>query len=177
MSRILIVAAGAGRARLFAYLPADSAEARPAPVLTEIEDLVHPWKTAPGTRSRPGLARRPGPHVQSYDEHANQHRAAEYEAFAKDLVAAVLRLAGEHRAKRLVLVTGPHFLGALRPHHDELRAAGLGIDELSKDFTRLSKTAILAHLDAAKLLPHPEPPPAAAGRILEGPKSGSPDRS
>lgn len=177
MSEILIVVAGAGRARLFAYLAPSAADAREAPELREVEDLVHPMKAAPGSRSRPGLARRPGPHAQAFDEHVDQQRKAEDEAFAKAVVGAVGRLAARFGTRRVVLVTGPRFLGALRPHHDELRAAGLAVDELAKDFTRLSRTSILAHLDAARLVPQAPAPPLAAARILGAGKAGEPDRS
>jgi protein required for attachment to host cells len=174
MFEILIVAANSGRARFFAYLPASAAEARDAPVLEEIEELTR--KARPPT-SRPGLARRPGSHAQAYDEHKNQHQKSGDESFARMVLEVAGRLAEKRGAGRMLVAAGPRFLGVLRGHLEAMRTEGLVIDEFGKDLSRLPKAAILAHLDAARMVPQPAAPPAEAGRILRGPRPVIADRS
>lgn len=177
MSEFLIVAAEAGHARFYTYLPASSVEAREGPMLEKVGELVHPARKPERGRTRPGLARRPGPHSQSYDEHVNQQRQAMEEAFAREVVGMTTRLAAERKAHRLVLIAGPRFLGVLRPYERELEAVGLRIVELGKDFARLTRKQILDHLDAAHLVPQPGAPPAEAARILRTGREGAPDRT
>ena len=156
MTTTWIVAADAGRARIFA-------ESDPHQPLVEIEDLVSatarlrvseintdrlgPTSAGQSIHSTVGAT----PNKQYQPAQTPEERDAEF--FAKDISAFLLKGWQDQRFQKLTLVAEPKFLGVLRGQLDHQLKPLVDL-ELSKDYSQLNGHQLREHLDAQKAKRH-----------------------
>lgn len=152
MYRTCIAVADATRARLFTLdRTSDGEGLREA--LSEQRDLVNPTR-----RLRPSELFT-GEHQYAFDDHRDGHMDAFDVEFSRQITTELAELLRSTAANRLILCASPRMLGHLRDAMREL-SLDLPIDELPRDFVKLTPTAIHEHLVTHGLLP--PPPPRAA---------------
>lgn len=141
MSRVWVVAADAGRARIFeTHTPMGS--------LREIEDLVHSTARAHArdlTSDRPGRSfdsRGQGRHAMEPQTDAKRHEA---ELFAKQVAERIERARMQDEFDELVLIAAPEFLGMLRKSLSPT-ADALVTKEVDKSVADLSAPEIREYL-------------------------------
>ncbi len=158
MPRTCIAVVDATRARLFIYErisdPSGDREQ-----LEEQVDLVNLARRRRGSElfseARPGLSRQGGLQY-GYDDHRSGHLDeldAELARSAADEITKLVRKAG---VSRVILCASPNMLGHLRDHVklDEVR-----VDELARDYVKLTPPQLREHLVKHGLLPAPPPRP------------------
>lgn len=156
MIDILVVVADATRVRLFSLDRRKRPDATFAPVLIEREDLVNPIRRKGSaevfTDSRPGL-QRGGGSAHGVDDHRDAHMEEFDRRFSTELVEAAVKAQKETSAKKVLLIASPHMLGIIRKTLGPLTQTGATIEELAKDVTQLSPTALHDRLASASLIP------------------------
>ncbi len=164
MQRTCIVVVDATRARFFTYDRSVEAEGI-SEVMSERTDLVNPQRRKTPhelfTDSRPGSSRVAGRGF-AFNDHRDAHMDHIDAEFARDIAAAIDRTVRAHGATRLIICASPRMLGALRAA--EFRREGLVIDEMRRDFSKLTPTQIQDRLVGHGLLPPPPTRPGLAGR-------------
>lgn len=159
MPRTCIAVVDATRARLFTFDRTD--------VLGEIQetlfertDLVNPARRKTPAQlfsdSRPGTSRT-GRLQYAFDDHRDAHIDELDAGFAREITAAIERTIQDTGAARLILCASPRMLGVLRS--TPLRRDGLAIDEIPRDYTKLTAPQIHEQLVERGLLPPPPPRP------------------
>lgn len=138
-----VVAADAGRARIFTVGPDDGR-------LTELADLINPearLQDHDSLSDRRGEVMQGPTHVghgleprQWHDEHVAQ-------AFARDLARRLNKAQVSGEVAHLYLVAEPRFLGLLRPELEPATQAAVS-KELASDYTRHPADAIRSLLPA-----------------------------
>ena len=83
--------------------------------------------------------------------------------FARSIIAAIERTVEDTAARRIIVCASPRMLGALRAA--DLRHEGLVIDELARDYVKLTPSQIHDELVAHGLLPTSPP---RLGLVREG---------
>jgi protein required for attachment to host cells len=150
MDTTWIVAADAGRARIFA-------ESDPSQPLVEIEDMVN---AAARMRTGEQYTDRLGPTAAGQSSHSTggalpgkqyepPQSLAEHEAesFAKDISGFLLKALQEKRFQKLTLIAEPKFLGALRMYMDPQLKPLVG-QEINKDYAQFSGHQLREQLQA-----------------------------
>jgi protein required for attachment to host cells len=150
MDTTWIVAADAGRARIFA-------ESSPSQPLIEIEDLVNP---AARVQAGDQYTDRLGPtsagqHLPNTSgaapskQYEPPQSMAEHEAeiFAKEISGILMKGLQEKRFQKLTLIAAPKFLGALRMFLDP-QLKPLVNQELNKDYSQFSGHQLREQLQA-----------------------------
>ncbi len=144
MYRTCIAVVDASRARLFTYERSSEPEGLKE-TLTEDRDLVDPARDLRGG---------------SHDRHADRQDAHVREldtAFSRSIIAELVALMRSVRAQRVILCASPHMLGELRAAGGALPREGVQVDELARDFTKLTPVQLREHLASHGLLPAPQP--------------------
>ena len=162
MHRTCIAVVDATRARLFIF----GRRAEPDGVheeLSERTDLVNPTRrrtpaqlfsdTRPGTNRTGGLQ-------YAFDDHRDAHIDAIDAEFSREIIAAIERTVRKTAAQRLILCASPHMLVQLRALG--LRRDGLVIDELPRDYVKLTPPRLHEQLVEDGLLPASPPRPDLA---------------
>lgn len=159
MQRTCIAIIDATRARLFTFDRYADAEGVHEG-LSERIDLVNPERRRTPAQlfsdSRPGSSRT-GDLQYAFDDHRDAHVAELDARFAREIAAAVARTVRDTGAGKLIVVAPPRMLGALRAA--DLRHAGVVIDELARDYSKLTQAQIHEQLVEYGLLPTPPPRP------------------
>ncbi len=155
MYRACIAVVDATRARLFTFTrDAESGSGAVLEEMSERTDLVNPARhRTPAqlfTDTRPGSSRAGGLQY-AFDDHRDAHLDRMDSEFAHDVTAAIDRLLRDTGSRRLVLCASPRMLGELRAA--ELRRDGLVIDELPRDYVKLTVAQLRAQLAELGLLP------------------------
>jgi protein required for attachment to host cells len=157
MQRTCIAIVDATRARLFTFDRFQDGEGVHES-LSERTDLVDPARRrTPAqlfTDTRSGLGRT-GRLQYGLDDHRDDHIAALDAAFAREIADAIKRLVRDTGAGRLIVVASPRMLGALRAA--DLRHQGVVLDELPRDYAKLTQAQIHERLIEHGLLPTPPP--------------------
>jgi protein required for attachment to host cells len=150
MASTWIVAANAGRARIFS-------EAQAGAPLEEINDMVNTaarlrtvetetdqlgQRSASKSRHNVGAATQPSGYEpnQSPAEHQT-------ELFARNVAAFLLQSYQEGRFRQIVLIASPEFLGMLRKVLDQKVHAVVSA-EINKDYTHFNAKELRGHVDA-----------------------------
>jgi protein required for attachment to host cells len=162
MYRTCIAVVDATRARLFT-LDRTSDEEGLREKLSEQRDLVNPTR-----RRRPselfsdsGGLGRSGELQYGMDDHRDDHMEAIDAEFSRDVTKELAELLRSMPANRLIVCASPRMLGHMRDARRELPLE-IAIDELPRDFVKLTPTAIHEHLVTHGLLQ----PPAPAARVM-----------
>ncbi|MER2530552.1 MAG: host attachment protein [Candidatus Competibacter sp.] len=137
MSATWVLIADGSRARLF------SVEKALAP-LREIQSLINPEgraKTRDLVSDRQGRSPGNGPNMD-YDVAPKQQLAIQ---FAREISEQLRRGRVGGLFRKLYIAAAPAFLGLLRRHLDA-KTAGLVVETVSKDLTRLASKQIRRHL-------------------------------
>lgn len=155
MYRACILLADATRARIFVYeRTTDAGDTHEQ--FTERTDLVDPARRlrtselfSDSTSSRAG-----------FDDHRTAHLEEYDAAFARQIVGEVAPLVRTPEIQRLVICASPKMLGELRALTADLARPGLVIEELARNFVKLTTPILREQLTAAGLLPPAPPRPA-----------------
>lgn len=154
MYRTCIVIADASRARLFTHERTAQVEGLNEQ-LVEVCDLINParrlrpsqlFSDTPGSNRTSGLQ-------YGVDDHRDGHIAELDAEFAREVVTAVATQLRAAPAKRLVLCASPRMLGEIREAIGELREAPPIIDELPRNFVKLTPSRLRDHLVSHGMLP------------------------
>lgn len=141
MHRTCIAIVDATRARLFTLDRVSDTEGL-REKLVEVRDLVNPARRLRPSElfseSRPGVSRA-GDLQYGLDDHRDEHIEEMDVAFARDVTIALSELLASCGAKRLIVCASPRMLGHLRAARGTL---GMPIDELPRDFVKLTPTEI-----------------------------------
>lgn len=164
MQRTLITVADATRARLFTFDRVDD-DGELREVLSERTDLVHsarhrtPAQLFSDTRTN---FSRTGGKLFGEDDHRAAHIDGLDLEFARSIAAAIEEAVRDTGATRVILCAAPRLLGMLRPA--VLRGTGVAIDELARDYVKMSPSQIRELLANRGLLPAPVARPGLARR-------------
>ncbi len=156
MLNVLVVVADATRVRLFSLDRRKRPDATFAPVLVERQDLVNPIRRKGAsevfTDSRPGLQRGGGT-AHGVDDHRDAHMREFDRRFSHEIVGATVKAQKDTNAGKVLLIASPHMLGLIRKSLGPLTQTGATIEELAKDVTQLSVTALHDRLAAKSIIP------------------------
>ena len=165
MNRNCVVVAGGSRARFFSLQDPQVPEMESGPNLVELSDLVNPekdarqrdlWSETKSGRNRSAAAGA----AHGYDDHREQHEDEFERRFARSVAEECLRLAQSHGTRNVVLVAQKRMLGFLRTTLDPVFKAGVEIQELAKDLSKLPPKELHEHLAREGLLPRRRSPSA-----------------
>ena len=163
MYRTCIAVVDATRARLFILDRTSDADGL-REELTEQRDLVNTARRLRPSElfseTRPGLSRS-GDLQYAFDDHRDDHMDELDAEFSRYVTIELAELLRSTATKRLIVCASPRMLGHLREARREL-SLEIPIDELSRDFVKLTPTAIREHLVRHGLLEEPPPRPARA---------------
>lgn len=137
----IVVAADAGRARIFSAPPGNSRQ------LTEVTDFLNP---AMRLQDHDALSDRKGhvTHGAAGIGHAFEPRQSHSEHTAEVFAKQVCKFLSDARdAERIYLIADPSFLGVLRKHLDDA-TRGRIVQEIAADLSRHSTTDIRDALPA-----------------------------
>jgi protein required for attachment to host cells len=163
MQRTIIAVADATRARVFLFDRIEEG-GRIGETMTELTDLVNPQRRltsgqlSSDTRTNTG---RVGSRFYRVDDHRDGHMDKLDEDFARAIAAAIAQVVRERGARRLILCASPRMFGVLRTMG--LDAGGIVVDELARDYVKLTPPELHDQLVEHGLL---LPPPPRVG--LEG---------
>ncbi|MEJ2646525.1 MAG: host attachment protein [Gammaproteobacteria bacterium] len=163
MNQNCVVVAGGSRARFFSLQDPQVPEMESGPNLVELSDLVNPEKDArqrdlwSETKSGRNRSAASGA-AHGYDDHREQHEDEFERRFARSVAEECLRLAQSHGTKNVVLVAQKRMLGFLRTTLDPVFKAGVEIQELAKDLSKLPPKELHEHLAREGLLPRRRSP-------------------
>jgi protein required for attachment to host cells len=138
----------AAHARLYTYERVED-----EPRLLEASDLVNPGRqahdkfadTKPGNRWQEGGR-------GSTDDHRDDYIANCDARFAKRVIQEIERLVDSRRLERVMLVSAPKLLGALRAAAWQLRRHGFEIHELAQDLAWMTTPQLYDHLVRHRLI-------------------------
>lgn len=163
MLRTCIAVADAARARVFLF-DASAGISGIQGTLTERTDLVNPARRKTPAQlfsdSRPGTSRMGGLQY-ALDDHRDAHIDELDLQFTREIAAAIDHAIEETGATRLVVCASPRMLGMLRAAHRP--HGGLTVEEIARDYTKLTTPQIHERLVAHGLLPA-APPRAGLSR-------------
>jgi protein required for attachment to host cells len=153
MHRTCIAVVDATRARLFTFDRSAEVEGvREA--LTERTDLVDPARRQTQSQlfsdTRTNTSRTGGKYF-GFDDHRDAHVRELDKQFAHSIAAAIGQMLRESGARRLIVCASPRMLGALR--HTDLRPGDVVIDELARDYVKLTPSELRTQLAEVGLLP------------------------
>ncbi|HSN29946.1 MAG TPA: host attachment protein [Kofleriaceae bacterium] len=163
MQRTIIAVADATRGRLFLFDRSDDA-GHPRETLTELTDLVNPQRRQTPAQlfsdTRTNTSRMGG-RFFGVDDHRDAHIDKIDVDFASSIAAAIAKAVRENGARRVIVCASPRMLGMLRT--TDLRTDGVVIDELARDYVKLTAPQIHEQLvDHGLLLPSPPRPGLSA---------------
>lgn len=157
MYRTCIAAVDATRARLFTFERDDDAGGL-RERLAERTDLVNPARRLTPTElfsdTRTNTNRANGRYY-GVDDHRDAHMDHMDAEFAREIVAALADAVRDTGARRAIVCASPRMLGALRTA--DVARCGVPVDELARDYAKLTAPQIHEYLIAQGLLP-PSPP-------------------
>jgi protein required for attachment to host cells len=157
MHRTCIAVVDATRARLFTLDRTDQVGGMQED-FTEHTDLVNPARRKTPAQlfsdTRPGT-NRTGNLQYAFDDHRDAHIDEIDAEFARAISEAIARTVDDTSARRVVVCASPRMLGMLRAAR--LPREGLVIDELPRDYTKLTAPQIRGRLLEHGLLPAPPP--------------------
>ncbi len=163
MPRTIIAVADATRARLFLFDRSDDV-GRAREAFTELTDLVNlqrrqtPAQLFSDTRTNTS---RMGGRFFGVDDHRDAHIDKLDADFASSIAASVSKAVRDNGARRVIVCASPRMLGMLRA--TDLRSDGVVIDELARDYVKLTPPQIHDQLvDHGLLLPSPPRPGLSA---------------
>ena len=163
MNRDGVVVADGSRARFFTLREAEHPEIESSPNLIEINDLIQPekelhngelWAESRTSRSR---GRNGGP-AHGFDDHREQHNEELDRRFARSVAEEAARLALSQQTRNVILVAQKRMLGVLRTCMDPLVKAGVEVQELAKDLSKLNPLELHEHLAREQLIPRRRTP-------------------
>ena len=159
MPHTIIAVADATRARLFLFDRGDEFGCI-TEQLTEITDLVNPERRRTPAQlfsdTRTNTSRMGG-RFFGVDDHRDAHIDKLDTDFANLIAAAIARAVRENGARRVIVCASPRLLGMLRTA--ELRRDGIVIDELARDYVKMTPPQIHEQLvDHGLLTPSPPRP-------------------
>ncbi len=162
MSRTCIAVVDATRARLFTFDRSDEpGGVREA--LAERADLVNPARRRTPSElfsdTRTNTSRTGGKYY-GLDDHRDAHVDELDTEFAREVSDAIAQLVRDSGATHVILCASPRMLGMLRA--TELQHDGIAIDELARDYAKLSPPELRDVLTERGLLPEPPPRPGMA---------------
>lgn len=154
MYRTCIAVVDAARARLFTYERSTSVEGLEE-TLVEQRDMINP-----GRRLRPSqlfsdsgpASGRTGGLQYGFDDHREAHVEELDAEFSRAIIAEVVALLRSAHTQRLIMCASPNMLGELREAGRTLTREGVKIDELPRDFTKLTPPQLRKHLALHGLL-------------------------
>ena len=153
MHRTCIAVVDATRARLFTFDRSAEVEGVRED-LTERTDLVDLARRQTETQlfsdTRTNTSRTGGRYF-GFDDHRHAHVKALDAEFARTVAAAIEQMLRETGAQRLIVCASPRMLGALR--RTDLRPGDVVIDELARDYVKLTPPQLRAQLAEVGLLP------------------------
>jgi protein required for attachment to host cells len=159
MRRTCIAIIDATRARLFTFDRVDEVGGI-RETFSERTDLMNPVRRKTPAQlfsdSRPGTNRTGGLQY-GFDDHRDAHMDELDIEFARAIVTAIEQTIRDTRATRVIVCASPRMLGMLRAA--DLGHMGLTIDELARDYVKLTLPQIHEQLVAHGLLPAPPPRP------------------
>lgn len=152
MYRACIAVVDASRARLFSYERQSDPEGLKEQFLEE-QDFINPSRRLRPSElfseTRPGSSKT-GDLRHAFDDHRDAHVQALDTEFAHLVMEELTRRVQSSKARRLILCASPRILG-------QLRAAGLPrdveVDELARDYVKLTPTQLRDHLESHGILP------------------------
>jgi protein required for attachment to host cells len=155
MQRTIIAVADATRARVFTFDRSDEAgELRES--LAERSDLVNPARRRTPAQlfsdTRTNTSRTGGKFF-GLDDHRDAHIDELDIEFAREIASAIESAVTETGARRVIVCASPRMLGMLRTA--ELRRGGIVIDELARDYVKMTPSQIRELLADRGLLPVP----------------------
>lgn len=144
MNRTVIVVADAARARIYTFDRSVEPDG-PHEDLREERDLVDSER-----RERPSEL---SSDAFMFDDHRQQHLNELDTRFAKDIVAAVETIVRDRGYRKLIVVTSSRMIGDFRKHFEPLLHAGVTIEEVPHDYTKLTTTALRDRLAELGMVP------------------------
>jgi protein required for attachment to host cells len=154
MKDTCIVVTDARRARFFSAQRLDAPRGRLQ--LSELAILENPDPREPGADStgRPATEtntdRQAGP-VHPIGAQRERHHLEHARRFGQEIALKAGTHTSDWRSGRVVLIAGPHMLGLVRKHLRDALHKGIELQELAKDYGKLSAAEIVDHLPAALL--------------------------
>jgi protein required for attachment to host cells len=136
MQRTCIAVVDASRARLFTFERSNDVEGLNE-LLVEERDLVNPARH----RKHAELDDRRDQYIHELDAE-----------FSRSVIGELLDLSRAAHANRVILCASPHMLGELRDAGRNL-PRDITIDELARDFVKLTPPQLREHLESHGLLP------------------------
>ncbi len=152
--RALIAVVDATRARLFTYQ--STVDIQELAALHEESDLVNvtrrqrPSELFSDTRPGSDRVRGFGPRGFAYDDHRDAHLAQFDAVFARDVAEQIAQLAHAGGYLRLILIASASMIGEMRK---AVRDRNIVIDEVPRDFVKLTPSQLHDRLAELRLLP------------------------
>ena len=158
MNPYCVVVANGARARFFTLETAEFPGVESGPNLVEHDDIINPQQESLDRELwsdiKPGRTRAPnGGPTHGYDDHRSQHLDEFERRFARSIAQESAQLAQTHKAKHIVLVAQKRMLGFLRSTLRPLLKAGVRVNELAKDLSKLPPQELHEHLAREQLIP------------------------
>ena len=131
--------------------------------MSERTDLVNPGRRLTASQlfsdTRTNTSRAGG-RFYGVDDHRDAHIDEMDAEFAGTIVAAIGETLRDTKAKRVIVCASPRMLGTLRAA--ELHRNGVVIDELARDYVKMTPAQIHDQLVDQRLLPASPPRPGLA---------------
>jgi protein required for attachment to host cells len=159
MTRICLVVVDATRARIYTYEqvrePCGTLER-----LCEERNLVDPARHERASElfSDNSGSNHNGQHRYGFDDHRQSHLDRLDVEFGRRIADEVGNITRKNKSKEVILVASSRMLGVLRYQLAALRRSGVTIDELQRNFTKLTTAEIRDRLAELQLLPARERP-------------------
>lgn len=168
MSRYLVLAVDAVRARFFRLQDTDTPEIESGPNLVETGDMLNPENEMQGeaifteTKTGANISSANGK-MHQYDDHRMRHREEFAKRFGADVVHEAIRRARPKETSDLILVANPTMLGLIRGDAEQQsKEKNINVHAVAKDVSKMSARQIHELLAGKELLP---PRRAAAGQM------------
>lgn len=162
MSRYLVVAADASRARFFTLEDQKKSKFKSGPRLDEHSQLENPEfeqrDSDVFSETKTGSNRAPGGGAHTYDDHRDRHQAEFARRFARTLAIETKKIADSVQPDRLVLAASAKMLGLIRQEDGALERMKADKSELARDVTKMAPQQIQSVLAGEGLLPECAPP-------------------
>lgn len=164
MQRTIIAVADASRARIFTFDRTEEVGGT-REALSERTDLVNPARRRTPSQlfsdTRTNTSRTGGKYY-GLDDHRDAHIDELDAEFASAVAAAIERALHDTGAKRVIVCASPRMLGILRA--TDLRRDGIVVDELGRDYVKMTPTQLHEQLVAHGLIPASPPRPGLEPR-------------
>ncbi len=147
MQRTCIAVVDATRARLFSF-DRDTENGQPREAMSERIDLVNPAR-----RRRPSELFSSG--MGTFEDHREANLDNMDADFARSIVQQIERTLADIGSHHLIVCASPKMLGQLRAA--DLRRNGVVIDELARDYVKLTPPQLREQLAEQGLLPGKPP--------------------